>query len=135
MAAERPDDQGWLAYVRPAVAQGDVLRVVDGEDVGASGTRITKVEIFEDAVRVSWIDLKPPPRDKPVEIGERDHPHWRVAGSGGTHLTSTGGGSSGEMVDGRWVEQGYCIAATRAPHVLTEVRLTDDARTMALQLS
>jgi hypothetical protein len=134
MGAERPDERGWLAYITPVVAQGEVLRVVDGEDAKASETRITKVEIFEDAVRVSWCDPEPPPRDELVEVGERDHPHWRVADCGGAYLTNTSGGISRETVDGRWVEHGHCIAATRAPHALTEVRLTDGARTMALQL-
>jgi len=99
MGAERPDERGWLAYVTPAVAQGEVLRVVDGEDAKASETRITKVEIFKDAVRVSWCDPAPPPRDEPVEVGERDQPQWRVADCGGTHFTNISGGSSRETVD------------------------------------
>jgi hypothetical protein len=133
MGARRPDDRGWLDYVSPAVAQGDVVRVVDGEDVPASGPRISKVEIFEDAVRVSWCDPESPLSDEPVETGERGHPHWRVADSGGERFTNTEGGSTGEMIDGRWVEHGHCIAATRAPHALTEVRLTDGTRTMGLR--
>ena len=135
MGRASPDDRGWLAYVRPAVAQGHVLRVVGDADAAASRTRITKVEIFADAVRVSWCDLEPPQRDEPVEIGAQDYPHWQIADCGGAHFANTGGGFSKETVDGRWVEHGHCIAATPAPHTLTEVRLTDGDRTMALQLT
>jgi len=135
MGAERRDERGWLAYSAPAVAQGEVLRVVDGQDARAGETRITRVEIFKDAVRVSWCDREPPPRDEPVGIGERDHPQWRVADCGGAHLVNAGGCLRRETVDGRSVEHGHCLAAARAPHAVTEVRLTDGARTMALRLA
>lgn len=127
---------GWDAYQTDPDegAEGPVLRTVLGPGRVVGGAWIAQAEIYADGVRIFWRDTAPPPREVPVAVGERDHPHFSVADDDGQRFLNRRGGWSRHATDAGWSEEGTCVATPAPAPTATEIRLTDGVRVLTLRL-